>query len=80
VSGGETMNVQSNKFDCEREASRDTNNIERINNEPVTTEFFNLTKHKVDLEPDNGSDGRLDPDILTAFHENPYTKPLNTAV
>lgn len=78
TSGGDAMHVESNKLDCERESTRNTNNIDRITNEPVTTEFLNLTQHKFDV--DDECDDRLDPDILKAFHENPYTKPLNTSV
>jgi len=77
-SGGDTLNMESNKHDCERESTRNTNNIERITNEPVTTDFLNLTQNKFDV--DDRCDDRLDPDILKAFHENPYTKPLNDAV
>jgi hypothetical protein len=66
--------MESNKDDCERAASRTHNNIEKVRNKPITTSFINLTQEKFD-ECDN----QIDESILKAFHENPYTKPLNSS-
>lgn len=74
ASGSDGIIMESNKDDCERAASRSHNNIEKVYNKPTTTSFINLTQEKFD-ECDN----QIDESILKAFHDNPYTKPLNSS-
>lgn len=74
ASGSDGIVMESNKDDCERAASRTHNNIEKVRNKPITTSFINLTQEKFD-ECDN----QIDESILKAFHDNPYTKPLNSS-
>lgn len=84
MAGSDTLNVEHKKSDCEIENIRDTNNIERIYDEPPNIDFITLTQNNLDVDyvsdSANNIENRLDTDILKAFHENPYTKPLNNAV
>lgn len=75
TSGTENIVMQSNKDDCERISSRKLNNIQKVYDQPMNTEFINLTQEKVEE-----CEHKIDPSILTAFHDNPYTKPLNNAM
>ena len=70
-SGGEKINVLFKKQDCE---STNNQSIEKVYNTPPSKDVINTTKEKTE-EVDN----RLDPDILQAFNENPYTKSLTDA-
>lgn len=77
--GGKELNVQFNKQDFERQSTRLANNINKIYDNPVSLDSINLTQERIDVLSDNINE-RLDPDILQAFHDNPYTKPLTYAV
>ena len=82
-SGGDNINMENKKTDCERENLRDANNIEKIYDQPIDSTFVTLTQDKFNVmqvdDTMNDLDTRLDPDILKAFNENPYTKPLNSS-
>lgn len=71
-SGSDAVNVLFKKIDCENPNSL---NIDKVYSIPASKEIVNTTQEKYEEE-----DNRFDPDILKAFHENPYTKPLNNAV
>lgn len=73
ASGSDNMNVLFKKTDCEE---TNTQMIEKVYEAPLSKESIHTTQEKYEV-----MDNRLDPDnILKAFHENPYTKPLNEAV
>jgi hypothetical protein len=72
ASGSDNVNIVFKKQDCE---SKDNQIIEKVYNTPSSKEMINTTKERYE-EHEN----RLDPDILKAFHDNPYTKPLTDAV
>lgn len=52
--------------------------MERVQQRSLHTDSINLTQHKTDFV--DRSEERLDPSILKAFHENPYTKNLDESV
>jgi hypothetical protein len=72
--GKEIMNVDTNKDDCERISSRQFNNIGKIYDTSLTQDTINLTQEKVEQ-----CDNKIDPSILDAFRNNPYTKSLNSS-
>lgn len=74
VSGSDNMFVQNKKIECDNVHERKTLNADRVVNEMAHIDRRTFTKNKQEYE----SDDRLDPDLLAAFHENPYTKPLNS--
>lgn len=71
TSGSDNLNVLL-KSDCEQS---NTKMIEKVYEAPLSKESIRTTQEKYEV-----MDNRFDPDILKAFHENPYTKPLNDAV
>jgi len=73
--GKEIMNMESNKDDCERISSRNFNNIGKIYDTSLTQDTINLTQEKVEQ-----CDNKIDPSILDAFRNNPYTKSLNSSI
>jgi hypothetical protein len=79
VSGSETVNMETNKAECANVSTRAMNNVQTIYNMPVSTDSIHLTREKININNET-CDSRIDPDILKAFMENPYTKPLNEAV
>ena len=52
--------------------------VERVQERSLHTDAINITQHKTDFV--DRSEERLDPDILKAFHDNPYTKSLNESI
>ena len=68
--------AEPKKRECDTRAERLQNNRDRIYNEPVHIDDDTITKSKrtYDVEMDT----RLDPILLTAFKDNPYTHPLNS--
>lgn len=76
VNGVDTMNVKFKDSLCDAVAARDTGNFERVMTEPPRLSDRTLTKEKKMY--DQYDEDRLDPSILKAFLENPYTKPLDS--
>jgi hypothetical protein len=75
VVGSDAIDVTSNKDDCERQSYRVAHNIQKIYDTPLNPTFVNLTHEKFDHCENN-----IDPSILQAFHQNPYTQSLNNAM
>lgn len=74
--GAECLNVKFKDNKCDVLSARDTNNSDRVYNNIPTLNDITLTKSKKDYE--RIEDDRLDPSLLRAFLENPYTQPLNS--
>lgn len=74
ASGGESVNMKFKKVQCDVYAERGTMNIDKIQNELPTLEDQSLTRMKKEY----GADNRLDPSLLKAYMENPYTQPLHS--
>lgn len=74
--GKEFIHLTNQKIPCNK---NDAMNISKIYQEPPSTQFMNLTQDKNTLDIDVTQD-RLNPDLLKAFRENPYTHSLNYAV
>lgn len=70
-SGTDHVNIFLKKKDCE---SKNMQNIQRVYDVPVSKEIINNTKERYE-EHEN----RLDPTILQAFNNNPYTKSLTNS-
>jgi hypothetical protein len=75
--GKEFVNLTNIKVPCNKETG---NNLSKIYQEPPSTQFINITQEKNVLNMDEISKDRLNPDLLKAFKENPYTHSLNNAV
>lgn len=76
ITGGESVNMSIiKKAEIDRMARRDTHNIDRLNADIPSHTMLNLTKDKHFY---NQPDDRLDPTLLRAFMENPYTQSLNS--
>lgn len=76
ANGAECLNVKFKVPACDIASARETANMDRL---PKTISSLNdntLTKEKKLY--DQIDDDRLDPSILKAFLENPYTKPLDS--
>lgn len=76
MSGKEYIHLTNVKVPCNK---NDSANISQIYQEPPSTQFVNFTQQKMVKDNDSSSD-RLDPNLLHAFHKNPYTHSLNNAV
>jgi hypothetical protein len=71
---GDMVNVNIKKPDCDIVAQRETLNADRQTGSTIPTmDFVNFTK---DRKLQNTPDDRLDPTLLQALHDNPYTKML----
>lgn len=70
TSGVDKVNVMFRRENCE---NRKNDHLEKVYNMPVSKESINITQEKYEEE-----ENRLDPDILKAFHDNPYTKSLSS--
>ncbi len=70
--------AEPKKRECDARAERLLNNRDKVYNEIATLSDDTITRAKrtFDVEMDT----RLDPILLKAFKENPYTHPLDTAV
>jgi len=75
--GKDFVNLTNLKIPCNTDTST---NISQIYQEPPSTQFVNLTQEKRDDETTDLDTNRLDPNLLNAFKENPYTHSLNNAV
>lgn len=73
---GEMINVNVKKLESDVVMEREFLNVDRKGNVVIpTTNNINLTKDRKDVKtPDN----RLDPDLLKAFVDNPYTHSLHS--
>jgi hypothetical protein len=72
--GGECVNLAHKKQECANVAERYTQNKDKIQNSHVQIEEDNLTRMKKSYEQND----RLDPALLKAYLDNPYTKPLTS--
>jgi len=78
LNGGEDLvNVQFKKLESDRINTREPSE-HRVFQTPPTKNNCGLTITKEKLAEDIQRD-RINPDILTAFNENPYTKSLSSA-
>jgi hypothetical protein len=78
ITGGESVNFSIiKKAEIDMMARRDTHNIDRLNADIPSYTTLNVTKDKHFY---NEPDDRLDPSLLKAFVENPYTQSLNSVV
>ena len=74
--GGECLNVKFREKNCDAINQRATHNYDRVGSRISSLSDQTLTREKQlysQIEND-----RLDPGILKAFLENPYTKPLDS--
>jgi hypothetical protein len=76
ANGGECISLAHKKMECDITAVRATGNADRIVGQliPDITQL-NITKDKSFYQT---PDERLDPTLLNAFHENPYTQSLQS--
>lgn len=72
-SGAEKMHLTQEKLVC---SSNPSNYVNKVWQEPQGKEFINLT-HQNNTHKGCVND-RLEPELLNAFKENPYTHPLNS--
>ena len=73
--GSDSLNVDLKANSCEYQTN---NTLQRVNEHSLHVEGINFTKERFKLEEQN--EDRLDPDILKAFHDNPYTQSLNETI
>lgn len=64
------------KRECDLKMERDVVNRERASNVPAPIDEYGVTRVKKSY--DQEQDTRLDPGLLKAFLENPFTQPLNS--
>uniref|UniRef100_A0A6C0BEJ7 DUF5899 domain-containing protein n=1 Tax=viral metagenome TaxID=1070528 RepID=A0A6C0BEJ7_9ZZZZ len=76
ANGVECMNVKLKNNKCDSLSTRETNNVDRVYNTITHVADETFTKSKKSYEQINQE--RLDPTILKAFLENPYTQPLDS--
>ena len=74
TSGSEAVMMQSKKIECDNVNERHSQNADRVINEISHVIPESLTRQRQEYEVDD----RLDIDLLKAFKENPYTKPLDS--
>jgi hypothetical protein len=78
ITGGESVNFSIiKKAEIDMMARRDTHNMDRLNADIPSYTTLNVTKDKHFY---NEPDDRLDPSLLKAFVENPYTQSLTSVV
>jgi hypothetical protein len=71
---GDCISLSHKKQECDMYTERVVNNIDKISNNIPSSEISTFTRAKKDYDETD----RLDPSILKAYLENPYTKPLNS--
>lgn len=71
---GDCINMSHRKQECDVANGRNLGNFDKINNNIPSLDDTGLTRMKKEY----GRDDRLDPSLLKAYLENPYTKPLNS--
>ena len=70
------VNMSNRKQECSAVSTRASQNVERVNSSAYADVSENgVTRMKKEYGSEND---RLDPSILKAYLENPYTKPLNS--
>jgi hypothetical protein len=76
ATSGEMINVNVKKLESDVVMEREFLNVDRRGNVVIpTTNNINLTKDRKDIQlPDE----RLDPNLLQAFVDNPYTHSLHS--
>lgn len=74
--GKDFVHLTNVKMPCN---TNTTNNISKIYQEPPSKQFVNVTSDK-GMDDVNPLENRLDPTLLNAFRQNPYTHSLNNAV
>jgi hypothetical protein len=73
--GGECIALGHKKQECDQISTRYTNNIDKVSASTPEMDEHTLTRMKKTY---GERDDRLDPALLQAFKDNPYTKPLNS--
>ena len=68
------VSLSHRKQECDLKNVRETPNADKVNNVIPSLADETLTKQRNEF----GKDDRLDPSLLKAFMENPYTQPLNS--
>lgn len=76
ANGGECLNLGVRKVECDIASKRNTNNVDRVVSKIPDSTTLNITRDRLYQQV---PDDRLDPSLLSAFHENPYTQPLTSA-
>ena len=76
ASGADAMTLTNLKVPCNKEDNG--YNVSKIYQEPPSINHIHLTHQGTDTFVK--MDDRLDPNLLQAFRDNPYTKPLDSAV
>ena len=72
--GGECISLSHRKQSCGDVSTRSTNNIDKVISATPESEDITFTRSKKMYDQDQ----RLDPSLLTAFQDNPYTHPLDS--
>lgn len=77
--GMDDLNVLLKKAECERNKQMigDVMQVEKVYDTPQSKETISLTTVK--KQDHSSKESVIDPSILDAFHQNPYTKPLTDA-
>lgn len=76
LNGAECVSMGVRKVECDVASKRATNNADRVPSAIPTYTDFNVTK---DRHLQNVPDERLDPSLLQAYRDNPYTQSLNSS-
>ena len=76
ANGGESVNVDVRRIECDIAANRATNNATRVVSQIPDLSLLNLTK---DRAMQQTPDDRLDPSLLQALNSNPYSQSINSA-
>ena len=72
---GDSITLGHRKQECDIASQRVLNNIDKIN----SSHYADLEENGITrMKKEYGRDDRLDPSLLKAYLENPYTKPLNS--
>jgi hypothetical protein len=74
MSGGDSVNMTSNRLFCENTATRELNNQTLVRNEIPSKTMIEFTRDR----PRYVEDTRLDTSILKPFLDNPFTHPLDS--
>lgn len=76
ATGSECVNLGVRKVECDVTSKRETSNANRVMSQIPDTTSLNFTRDRMLQQV---PDDRLDPSLLRAFHDNPYTQPLTSA-
>ncbi len=64
------------KPECDSKSTRKLNNIDYVYQQPPQLSDRTITKNRLSVDLDIGD--RLDPDLLKAYRENPYTRQIGS--